>query len=207
MWTREFVEQRSAALPAEQLAEIGRELSTSAYLCQNVLNARFATTRGFSVIYREPQQVIETFPCLAPFLALLGRQRGVNLYYLNVLAIRAAGKVDRHVDHSIRGYDASLPLPWRVSVLYLQIPPMDGGELRLYRPDGRENRRIQPETGMLVHFSGASRHAVGEIRQAEADRLSLVCEQYRLSRRQLDSVPDFTVKSMAPFTAFLAEQG
>lgn len=201
---RDFVELLPQAAAPGALAAMRDQLLASPYLRQNVLNSRFETTQGFSVIYRDSARLHDKFPSLAAFTALLGARPDVSLCYLNVLVIGAAGKVDRHVDHSIRGYDPQLPLPWRVSVLYLEVPAMDGGELLIYDGAGAESRRIRPETGLLVHFSGASKHAVAEISRSESPRISLVCEQYRLKPRQLAAVPAFTIKSMAPFAAFLA---
>ena len=83
---------------------------------------------------------------------------------------------------------------------------MEGGELLLYDKHDQLSRRVQPETGMLVHFSGHSKHAVGAITHSDDARVSLVCEQYSFSRKQLQAVPEFTIKSMAPFTAFLERQ-
>lgn len=196
----------SGALPAEQLEGLTQELLSSAYLQQNVLNTRFASTLGFSVIFRQAQDLLRHFVCLQSCLPLLSAYPGCNLFYLNVLVIGAAGKVERHVDHSIRGYDSSLPLPKRVSVLYLQVPPMEGGALLLYDAADQLSQRLPPESGMLVHFPGHCKHAVEAIAQAEAPRVSLVCEQYSLSRRQLQALPEFSIKSMAPFEAFLKQQ-
>lgn len=205
---KDFLEMAPRVLEPHRLQAINRQVTQSSYLQQNVLNARFAATMGFSVIFREPEDLLAQFSELGDFVALLrlNTKKDVNLYYLNVLAIRTAGKVDRHVDHSIRGYDASLPLPWRVSVLYLQVPRMEGGELLIYDRKDELSRRISPETGLLVHFSGHSKHAVGAIAASDDARVSLVCEQYRLNPKQLQAVPAFTIKSMAPFSAFLEHQ-
>lgn len=205
---KDFIEMLPQALEPHRLEAINRQVTESRYLQQNVLNARFAATMGFSVIFREPADLLAQFGELGDVVERLqrGAPKDINLYYLNVLVIRTAGKVDRHVDHSIRGYDATLPLPWRVSVLYLQVPRMEGGELLLYDGKDQLSRRISPETGLLVHFSGHSKHAVGAIAASDDARVSLVCEQYRLNRKQLQAVPAFTIKSMAPFSAFLEHQ-
>ncbi|MEZ0372550.1 MAG: 2OG-Fe(II) oxygenase [Candidatus Sericytochromatia bacterium] len=204
---REFVEIQGQAMATERLQALSQAVLASAYLQQNVLNARFATTLGFSVIFRQAAELLEQFPEMGEFLGLMQSTRPqTSLYYLNVLVIGAAGQVERHVDHSIRGYDPKLPLPWRVTVLYLQVPEMEGGELLLYDKYDQLSRRIQPQPGMLVHFSGQSKHAVAAISQAATPRVSLVCEQYSLSRKQLEAVPEFSIKSMAPFAAFLGEQ-
>ncbi|PKL75495.1 MAG: hypothetical protein CVV27_15070 [Candidatus Melainabacteria bacterium HGW-Melainabacteria-1] len=200
---KKFLETRPAALPPVALRQMSDALLNTPYLRQNVLNSRFSTTLGFSVIYRQPQNLLGHFGELEPFIDLLEPAQGVSLFYLNVLVIGASGKVERHVDHSIRGYDSRLPLPWRVSVLYLDVPQMDGGELLLYADDGLLQNSIVPSTGLLVHFAGQIKHAVAEIRQAASPRVSLVCEQYRLNLRQLKGLPDFSIKSMAPFQAYL----
>ncbi len=201
---RNYLQVQAQALSQAELNKLTESLLNSAYLRQNVLNARFSTTQGFSVIYRQPAPLLEQFPELNAFLNLLTGQ--ANLFYLNVLAISEAGRVDRHIDHSIRGYDAKLPFPELVSVLYVQVPPMTGGELLIYDRQDRLNKTIRPETGMLVHFPGDWKHAVSELGQVAVPRISLVCEQYQLSRRQLKLLPEFTVKSMAPFQTFVDQQ-
>lgn len=201
---RAFIQIKSQAVGSGPLAVLANSLLASPYLRQNVLNSRFATTEGFSVIYREPSKLLAQIPDLSVFLELL--TGNANLFYLNVLAISAAGRVDRHVDHSIRGYDNSLPLPELVSILYVQVPPMTGGELLLYDQQDRLTQTVRPASGMLVHIPGDCKHAVSELGVVERPRISLVCEQYKLSRRQLSRVPDFTIKSMAPFQAFLEGQ-
>ncbi|MGV3526943.1 MAG: 2OG-Fe(II) oxygenase [Candidatus Sericytochromatia bacterium] len=196
-------QQFSEALPSAELAALQAEIRDSAYLQRNVLNARFASTQGFSVIFRDPAPLLAHFPAMAPFVRQLPP---ASLYYLNALVLAEAGRVDRHIDHSIRGYDSSLPFPQRVSVLYVQVPEMEGGELMLYDRRDRLVQTLQPRTNLLVHFDGWRKHAVGAITHSRELRISLVCEQYRLSREQLESVPVFTIKSTAGFAAFLKEQ-
>jgi len=205
-WSRKkllaAVSVQSEVLPAAALQALAESLLRSPFLQANVLNARFSTTQGFSVIFQDPADLLRNYPETAAFLDLLQAPQ-TNLYYLNVLAIGEQGCVERHVDHSIRGYDPRLPLPQQVSVLYVQVPPMQGGALLLYDDGGQEVQRLLPCTGMLIHFPGQTRHAVEAIRQTDGLRLSLVCEQYRLKPAELQALPHFTLKSTAGFEAYL----
>lgn len=192
------------ALPAAELAKLREALLASPYLQKNVLNVRFATTLGFSVIFQQPEQLLKDFGFLQSFLRFLDPR--CTLYYLNVLALEANSHVERHIDHSIRGYNPQLPFPQRVTVLYVDIPPMQGGELQLYDRYDQVVERVVPESNLLLHFKGDCKHAVSAVSGCERPRLSLVCEQYRLSPSQLQDLPAYTIKSTAGFGTFLQGQ-
>lgn len=184
------------------------QLLASPYLAQNVLNARFASTEGFSVIFQSAQlpRVLKDFPFLATYLAQLMRPE-INLYYLNALALNQSARVERHIDHSIRGYGTELPYPQQVSVLYVNIPAMLGGALMLYDPAENPLTEIQPQTGLWLDFRGDLKHAISPVQslpEASTPRLSLVCEQYALSPSELESVPEYVLKSTVGFGTFLA---
>lgn len=201
---RSKIYQQPQALPTACIQAMAEQLLASPYLTQNVLNQRFSTTQGFSLIFQHRQHLQQHLPEVLPFFELL-QDLPANLYYLNVLAIGRQGQVERHVDHSIRGYDPDLPLPRRVSVLYLQVPPGPGGELQLYDPQGRQQQTLRPQTGLLVHFPGDLPHAVQAVQASQSLRLSLVCEQYWLTASQKHTLPDVTLKSMAGFGTFLQQ--
>ncbi|MBF2053704.1 MAG: 2OG-Fe(II) oxygenase [Candidatus Sericytochromatia bacterium] len=201
---RPKIHQQPQALPAACIQAMAGQLLASPYLTQNVLNQRFSTTQGFSLIFQQVAQLQQHLPEVMPFFELL-QDAPANLYYLNVLAIGQQGQVERHVDHSIRGYDPDLPLPRRVSVLYLQVPPGPGGELQLFDHQGRPQHTLKPQTGLLVHFPGDLPHAVQAVQTSQTLRLSLVCEQYWLSAAQLLALPEVTLKSTAGFDTFLQQ--
>lgn len=196
----------SNALPELSLQKMTQELQQSPYLQKNVLNQRFATTQGFSVLFRDPLKPLLDVPALQAFLNLLDLQP-YNFFYLNVLVLQASSKVERHIDHSIRGYGSELPFPKRVSILYLQIPEtMQGGRLLLYNQRDKMIAKIQPESGLLVHLKGSQKHAVEAILETSQARVSLVCEQYSLGAEQLNSLPSYALKTTAGFDAFLQNQ-
>jgi hypothetical protein len=199
------IEIQRAAFGPGWLREVAYTLRTSPYLQQNVLNQRFATTQGFSAVFQQEASFLAHFPLLEPYLTRIADSQ-CNVSYLNALVLGDQGHVDRHVDHSIRGYDAKLPLPRQVWVLYVQVPLMTGGELLFYNDQDQITREIEPETGLLVRFPGHARHAIRSMQQSHGDseaRISLVCEQYALSPAQCQSIPEFTIKSNAGFDAFL----
>lgn len=195
------------AFSAKYLLELKTHLLQSPYLAQNVLNQRFATTQGFSVIFNA-QRVSDLnhyFPWLKTWQAKILRPE-YNLYYLNALCLGPAGHVERHIDHSIRGYGADLPYPLQVSVLYVSIPKMQGGEFLLFDPQEKPLLCLRPESGMLLTFRGDLKHLITPIQHIEfpqTPRLSLVCEQYVLKAKDLDKVPAFTLKSTVDFQTFL----
>ena len=202
----DLFQQCQSKLTADQLQTLAEQLLNSPYLQKNILNQRFASTQGFSVIFRHPHDLLKQFPELHAYLEQLDYHANINLFYLNVLVIGAAGQVDRHIDHSIRGYHSGLPLPRKVSVLYVQVPEMQGGELLLYDTQDRLAQTLRPNTGLVVNFDGKVKHAVNAIEQSKALRISLVCEQYQIPRAHLHYVPEFCIKSMASFDAFLKNQ-
>jgi hypothetical protein len=199
------IEIQRAAFGPGWLREVAYALRTSPYLQQNILNQRFAATQGFSVVFQQEAPFLKHFPLLEPYLTRIADPQ-CNVSYLNALVLGHQGRVDRHVDHSIRGYDAKLPLPRQVWVLYVQVPLMTGGELLFYNEQDQITREIEPETGLLVRFPGTARHAIREMQQSNGEteaRISLVCEQYALSSGQRQALPEFTIKSSAGFDAFL----
>ena len=82
------------------------------------------------------------------------------------------------------------------TVLYVDVPEdMKGGELHICLAIGREavegidDKIIEPETNMLVKFDGAHYHQVLEITEGSRERVAIVCEQYKLSKRNLQLLP------------------
>lgn len=198
----------SNALSQADLVRLREALLASPYLQRNVLNARFATTLGYSVIFQPSTHdtLLERFPELTPFVQKIYQPNQHNLFYLNVLAIGLEGQVERHIDHSIRGYGAHLPFPKRVSILYVDVPVMQGGELLLYHVDHTVMATLVPTTNRLIHLQGDLKHAIAPVTSLPLGslRLSLVCEQYHLSRAELQHVPGFILKAALPFQDFLA---
>jgi hypothetical protein len=199
--------QEQSCFESAYLEQLTEALLASPYLAQNVLNYRFASTEGFSVIFQSQQRdrVLADFPYFEKYLEAL-IQPEYNLYYLNALALRQSAKVERHIDHSIRGYCEDLPFPKQVSVLYLSIPAMQGGQLQLYDPQENHLLQIEPKTGLWFHFRGDLKHAITSVQalsEHARPRLSLVCEQYQLTRSELEYVPEFVLKSTVGFNTFL----
>ena len=203
MWIQPAVIEKKAYFSAQVLRQMAVPLLQSPYLQQNVLNQRFETTQGFSLLLADLSLLPEAFQFLNPYLQTLDPR--CNYFYLNVLRLNASAKVDRHIDHSVRGYHAQLPFPRRVSVLYLQADALEGGELQFYDRQDRVFRQIKPQTGTWVSFKGRLKHGITPVVRCEQPRLSLVCEQYRLRAAQRAYLPEVTLKSSARFDAFLSE--
>lgn len=197
------VEVSQKVLPDAVRKALFTQVTASPYLRQNVLNQRFSSTQGFSLLFSHPQHLPEAFAFVQPFLALLNPR--YNYYYLNVLQLEQSAQVDRHIDHSIRGYHQKLPFPRRVSILYLQAENLDGGALQIYNARDQVSHTIAPCTGDWVSFKGSLKHGITPLKSSNGPRVSLVCEQYKLSKKELAYLPHFTLKSTAAFDTFLSE--
>lgn len=187
------------------LAKLETAILTSPLLGKNPLNQYFATTQGFSVVFRREAlaDVIERFPAFAPYL-VTALSPMANAFYLNPLVLPPGARVMRHADYSLRSYDPTAEPPAFVSVLYVHVPrDLEGGRLRLFHADDSCIAEVTPQHGLLLHFRGDLRHDVTEVAAGSA-RISLVCEQYCLSPAALHRVPRLTVQTTAGFGALLA---
>lgn len=196
--------QQGAFAPT-YLAELETAILTSPLLGKNPLNQYFATTQGFSVVFRREgmADVIERFPAFAPYL-VTALSPMANAFYLNPLVLPPGARVMRHADFSLRSYDPTTEPPAFVSVLYVQVPEdLEGGRLRLFQADDSCIAEVTPQEGTLLYFRGDLRHDVTEVAAGSA-RISLVCEQYCLSPEALNQVPRLTVQTTAGFGALLA---
>lgn len=210
-----------SALPSRDFDALRQALLESPLVGRSTLAGPFQTSRGFAVIFRREgvSKVTARFPTLAPWLdRVLGqasvdaltpwfrrRRPAPNAWYLNVLLVSEGGTVERHVDATLRklsGDDHALPQV--VSVLYLSVPPVPGGELLLW-PSAMVPTRIAPKENTGLHFRGDLAHQVAPFEGAPGSlRASLVIEQYHLEPTPLAQLPEFKLESRAGFDAFLA---
>ena len=185
------------AFDAAYLRSLARQVRASAWFTVNTLNRDFVGTRGFSVVFRQTSlgRVGREFP---GFQRYVDRALGAdcNAFYLNPLLLVAGSRVDPHIDRSLRSYCAEIDPPVRVTVLYVEVPPaLRGGDLVLAR--GRRHLgRVTPSERALVTFDGDLTHSVEPV-ESDGSRMSLVCEQYRLTDDELEKIPEFTVESRA----------
>jgi hypothetical protein len=185
---------------ALEVDAIREAILDSRYMSVNNLNARFAGTYGFSVVFNR-EGVIEVkreFPAFAPYLDL-ALDAKANAFFLNPLLVADGAGVAPHVDLSLATYCPEVQPPRRVSVLYVAVPQaLEGGELCLYRGE-RPVAKLQPQQGALLHFRGDLRHEVLPVRAGAPTiydaRLSLVMEQYRVPDDLLPGVPRFLIGS------------
>jgi hypothetical protein len=185
------------AFTPKYLRELRKQILASRYFTVNTLNRDFVGTRGFSVVFRRASlgRVENEFPYFKPYLDR-ALDDGCNAFYLNPLLLVTGSRVDPHIDRSLRSYCAEVDPPFRVSVLYVEVPPaMRGGDLVLRR--GKKHLgRITPAENTLVMFDGDLTHSVDRV-ESEGSRLSLVCEQYRLTDEELEKIPAFVVETRA----------
>jgi hypothetical protein len=208
-------------LPRADFEALRDALLGSPLVGRSTLAGPFQASRGFAVIFKAAglAQVTERFPSLGGYLPVILGEPGAravspffrrtprripNAWYMNVLLVSEGGSVRRHIDATLRK-PAGAPeaIPECVSVLYLDVPPARGGELKLYLgklPLGA----VRPRPNQLVHFSGELTHEVCAFSGApDAVRASLVVEQYHLEAAALARLPDFQLDSRAGFAAYL----
>lgn len=195
------------AFENEYISSLKASILQSSYLSKNHLNYNFSNTLGFSIIFKVDfkDKVIEKFPYLEKFINEI-IQEPFNAFYLNPLVLPLNGKVDRHIDHSLRSYYINIPFPQRVVVLYVDVPIMSGGNLIIYNKE-KFLTKIKPQNNKLIYFKGDLKHeitTISNIKENESNsRISLVCEQYNLDKYSLSKIPDFLIRSDTGFNNFL----
>lgn len=204
---------RSPLLESAELERLAQAVLHSPYLASSDLDQGFEQTYGFSVLFQRSQ--VERFllmlpsarPCLEKML-----RSDCQVFLVNPLVIHEGAAVAPHADKTLMSFlppGAKVPFPYRVSVLYLCLPPnLQGGELVFHR-NALVKARFQPRVNSLVEFPGWLYHEVRPWKQtgmgqASTPRVSLVCEQYRLKPRLLEQLPEFHLESTRSFAEFLA---
>jgi hypothetical protein len=192
-----YYSKHSNTFSIAYLNDLRGAILASPYLAINNLNRDFIGTKGFSVVFQRSEiaQVEQRFPFFKPYLDQ-ALQPACNAFYLNPLLLKEGSRVDPHIDRSLRSYCKTVEPPATVSVLYVQIPAnLEGGELVLLC-NKKQVGQIKPEMNALVYFQGDLTHFVNAVKSA-GTRLSLVCEQYSLSKTELADIPAFTIESRA----------
>jgi len=179
------------------LSNLWGEIQACPYFAINNLNRDFVGTKGFSLVFQRSglTKLEQQFPFFKPYLNT-ALQPACNAFYLNPLLLNKGSRVDPHIDRSLRSYCKTIEPPALVSVLYVQVPSaMQGGELVLHCHK-RQVGQIKPQMNTLLYFQGNLVHSVNPVK-TPGNRLSLICEQYRLSEAELQQIPQFTVESRA----------
>jgi predicted 2-oxoglutarate/Fe(II)-dependent dioxygenase YbiX len=191
-----YYRQQPNAFSADYLSRLRGEVLACSYFSTNNLNRDFVGTKGFSVVFRRSHlgEVEQQFPFFKPYLDL-ALQPNCNAFYLNPLLLKEGSRVDPHIDRSLRSYCKTVHPPAIVSVLYVSVQNLQGGELIL-RNHKHQVAQVKPQLGTLLFFQGDLTHAVNPVTQPTT-RLSLVCEQYALSEDELEEIPAFTIESRA----------
>lgn len=192
-----YYQKHPNAFSLNYLNDLRGEILASPYFAVNNLNRDFVGTKGFSVVFHRSQitEVERKFPFFKPYLDR-ALEPFCNAFYLNPLLLQEGSRVDPHIDRSLRSYCKTIEPPMFVSVLYVQVPEnLQGGELVL-RNHKQQVGQIKPQVNTLVYFQGDLTHSVNAVKTS-GTRLSLVCEQYSLSEKELRDIPEFTVESRA----------
>ncbi|MDH6058784.1 2OG-Fe(II) oxygenase [Umezakia ovalisporum] len=195
-----YCQQQHNAFPNDYLNNLWGEIRACPYFAVNNLNGDFVGTKGFSLVFKRSHiSVVEQkFPYFKLYLDL-ALQASCNAFYLNPLQLKEGSRVDPHIDRSLRSYCKTVAPPLFVSVLYVRLPEdMQGGELVL-KSEKRQLGQIKPQINTLLCFQGDLIHSVNTVKTS-GHRLSLVCEQYSLSKGELVEIPEFTVESRTKTT-------
>lgn len=206
---------RRNLLEPEQLRALNEQVLDSPYLAHSDLSEGFSQTYGFSVLFQRSQ--LERFyailPGARPYLEKVMDRRS-QVFFVNPLVIHEGRGVAPHADKTLLSFlptEVRTPFPYRVSVLYLALPPnLQGGELIFHR-NALVKACFRPRLNWAVEFPGWLYHEVrpwtlrGWDGSPGGARVSLVCEQYRLPRRLLEFVPEFHLESTRSFAEFLNE--
>ncbi|MFB2835394.1 2OG-Fe(II) oxygenase [Floridanema evergladense] len=192
-----YYQKHPNAFSLNYLSDLRGEILACPYFAVNNLNRDFIGTKGFSVVFHRSEiaEVEQKFPFFKPYLDR-ALEPSCNAFYLNPLLLQEGSRVDPHIDRSLRSYCKTIEPPMCVSVLYVQVPEnLQGGELVL-RNHKQQVGQIKPQVNTLVYFQGDLTHSVNAVKSS-GTRLSLVCEQYSLSEKKLQDIPEFTVESRA----------
>lgn len=194
--TNKYYEFKTNAFPLDYLAYLRQQILASPYLGASQLSESFIGTKGFSIVFQRSSicEVEQHFPFFQPYLKDALKPR-CNAFYLNPLVLEGGTCVQPHIDSSL-SQNKYILIPTVVSVLYICVPlDLKGGELLLHE-HCFQVARIQPQANILLHFRGNLKHSVNEVKSSHS-RISLVCEQYKLSEARLQQIPKFEIKSSA----------
>jgi hypothetical protein len=194
---------RDDFLEQAQRRNLLEQILASPYLGASDLNEGFSESQGFTIFFKRDQmaRALHLLPTLEGYLEKVLDPR-CQAFFINPLVVFEGHGIAPHADKTLLSFLSQAPFPRRVSVLYLQVPqPMQGGELVLHR-NAWVRARVQPRENRLVEFAGWLSHEVTPWK-ASLPRISLVCEQYRVSAQMLAQLPDFHLESTVTFDSIL----
>jgi hypothetical protein len=188
----------------EYLNILGTEVLNPKYLKKSNLSAPFKTTKGFDVQFKSEYKdnVIKYFPFFKDYIEEIFSD-DVNIFYLNALVLGLDSYVKHHYDQTLMRYSTDfITYPVRVSVLYVDVPEMVGGDFVLYKNERFQKAVknkvftvIKPESNKLLCFKGSLSHEILGITEVKSldkpYRISVVCEQYRVDAQVLKKIPNF----------------
>lgn len=195
-------------LEPERLKQVATHILNSPYLYSTTLNEGFKNSDGFSITFTRKglEKLYKTFPYFTEYLDKV-LQDNHNAFFLNPLVVYKGNGIRPHIDFSLNPWCAphTPPFPYKVSVLYLQVPEkMKGGNFVIQR--WLFKKTVHPQDNLLLEFQGDLKHGVSPILESDQNpRVSLVLESYELPKYLLEKIPDFHLKSNRPFENFLEE--
>ena len=137
---------------------------------------------------------ISQYRGLSPLNSMLDSE--CNILHLIFLKMKTGEEIALHQDENLNdlGPLANGPVgifPIHSTLLYMSIPDdMEGGHF-FWNDDEGNTSALTPETNMFVRFPGEIWHGVTKITKCSSYRRFIVCEQYRLSKRNLRKVQEY----------------
>jgi hypothetical protein len=78
------------------------------------------------------------------------------------------------------------------TITYLQVPrDMEGGKFYIQAEEDGEKEYYRPQTNMMLKITGDTWHGATAVTEIDGERFVLVCEQYKLSMRNLRRLSDY----------------
>jgi hypothetical protein len=198
-----WYEEKHNTFSEEYLNNLRTEVLNPKYLRKSNLSAPFLTTQGFDVQFKGEYKdnVIKYFPFFRDYIEEIVSD-DISIYYLNALVLGIDSHVKHHYDQTLKKYSPeTISYPDRVSVLYVDVPEMVGGNFILYKNEKHKVEKnrifatIKPERNKLLYFKGNLSHeiiGISEVKSPETNlRISVVCEQYKLDTQTLKKIPNF----------------
>ena len=139
---------------------------------------------------------ISQYPGLSPLNNMLCSE--CNILHLIFVKMKTGEEITAHQDETLNdlGPLVNGPLdifPLHSTLLYVSIPDdMEGGQF-FWNDDDGNTTYLTPETNMFVRFPGKVWHGVTSITKCNSNRRFIVCEQYKLSKRNLRKVQEYNM--------------
>mgnify|MGYP003652847865 FL=1 len=190
--TPNYFSDQDLRIVEETIEEIGKEYYGPEH---NPVTGKYNLT-ACNVTLTVPEgynKFISQYQGLSPLNNILCSE--CNILHLIFVKMKTGEEIAIHQDETLNdlGPLVTGPLdiiPLHSSLLYVKIP--DGGHF-FWNDDDDNTNYLTPETNMFVRFPGEVWHGVTSITKCSSNRRFIVCEQYKLSKRNLRKVQEYNI--------------